>query len=485
MFDFELPEKFRRYVPVAVWLIVALALLAIPLKIVSYGFLPGDDALRHCAKAVSGKPWPEILVVGDNYKMDHHLGWHTMLGAIQGATNWDAETLLVFSITALFLLVNLATLPWLKRPEAWLAALLTAMIVSDVPQRFMLGRPFVITITALMTILFVAQKRRPNLKYFLLFTALITAAAALHGVWYLWLLPLAAFLFAGQFRWALVLAGAWLAGVVAAAWLTGHPADYLSQAFQTSLQATGKAASGRTLVTELRPFGGDILAVIAVGALVLLRRATKLNAAPITKNPAFWIVCGCWILGFRVSRFWEDWGWPALLVWIATEMDFLFAAGLAVDSLRRLWLALILAGATFLATTSDFNSRWTQCLTWEFLTPETPELAGWMPEKNGILYASDMTVFYQTFFKNPHGNWRYQLGYEPSMMPAEDFATYQKIIWNYGDARSYEPWVKKMKPADRLVIRGGKGERPNIPQLEWNYGVSGTWIGRTPRTSAP
>ena len=66
-------------------------------------------------------------------------------------------------------------------------------------------------------------------------------------------------------------------------------------------------------------------------------------------------------------------------------------------------------------------------------------------------------------------------------MPAEDFATYQKIIWNYGDARGYEPWVKKMKPADRLVIRGGKGERPNLPELEWNYGVSGTWIGRTPR----
>ena len=47
MFEFELPEKFRRYVPLAVWLIVALVVLAIPLKIISYGFLPGDDALRH------------------------------------------------------------------------------------------------------------------------------------------------------------------------------------------------------------------------------------------------------------------------------------------------------------------------------------------------------------------------------------------------------------------------------------------------------
>ena len=40
-----------------------------------------------------------------------------------------------------------------------------------------------------------------------------------------------------------------------------------------------------------------------------------------------------------------------------------------------------------------------------------------------------------------------------------------------------------MKPADRLVIRGNGNERPNLPKLEWNYGVSGIWIGRTPRTA--
>ena len=67
MFEFELPERFRRYVPLAVWLILAAVLLLIPFKIISYGYLPGDDALRHCAKAVSGKSWPEIIVVGDTF----------------------------------------------------------------------------------------------------------------------------------------------------------------------------------------------------------------------------------------------------------------------------------------------------------------------------------------------------------------------------------------------------------------------------------
>jgi len=108
-----------------------------------------------------------------------------------------------------------------------------------------------------------------------------------------------------------------------------------------------------------------------------------------------------------------------------------------------------------------------------------------MPEKNGIFYTVDMTIFYQTFFKNPNGDWRYIVGYEPALMPAEDFATYQKILWNGGDVKGYAPWVAKMKPADRLVVRGDGGAHPNIPGLEWNYAVSGIWIGRTPRTNAP
>ena len=70
-------------------------------------------------------------------------------------------------------------------------------------------------------------------------------------------------------------------------------------------------------------------------------------------------------------------------------------------------------------------------------------------------------------------------------MPDEDFRVYHSIMWNFGDAKAYEPWVKKMRSEDRLVIRGGKGSPPNLPQFEWEYGVSGIWIGRTPRANAP
>jgi hypothetical protein len=483
MFEFELPEKFRRYVPLAVWLIVALVLLAIPLKIISYGFLPGDDALRHAAKAVSGKPWSEIIVTGEVFRIDQSLGWHELLGILHRAAGWDAETLVVFSVVALFLLVNGAMLPWLKRPETWLAAVLVAMIVSDLPQRFLLGRPFAVTCAVLLTLFFLAQTRVASVKLFLLATGLLTACTFVHGVWYLWVLPVAAFVFAGQFRWAWLLAGAWLLGTFFSMLLSGHPADYLSHAVQMALHGVGGHLTNRTQVSELQPFGGDILAVLLVGALVALRAFTKSNAVPLTRNPAFWLMCGCWILSFRVGRFWEDWGWPALLVWLATEVDFLLVKNFVVDSWRRLLLTLILALATFLAVTSDFHERWTKNLTWQFLSEaEHPELAGWLPEPGGILYSVDMSIFYQTFFKNPHGDWRYQTAYEPALMPKDDFETFQKILWNNNDPKGYAPWVAKMKPADRLVVRGVGGGHPDIPQLEWNYGVSGIWIGRVPHT---
>ncbi len=127
-----------------------------------------------------------------------------------------------------------------------------------------------------------------------------------------------------------------------------------------------------------------------------------------------------------------------------------------------------MALATFLAVTSDLNSRYTKNLTMAIsLATEHPELEGWMPDKGGILYSADMGVFYQTFFKNPTGDWRYMLGFEPALMPADDFETYQSILWNDGDAKAYAPWVEKMKPADRLVIRGNSGT--NAPTFRnWN-----------------
>ena len=480
-------EALRRYVPLAVWVIVLLVLLAIPLKIISCGYLPGDDALRHAAKAVSGKSWSEILILNPAYQMDHEFGWNLLLGKIHRWENWDAEMLVVFSVVALFVLTCWSVLPWLKRPEAWLITLIAAMIVSDLPQRFTLGRPFLVTLSISMTLLLwqMRDASPPQWRTILWMTGLFALSTFVHGAWYLWVLLIVAFFFAGQFHWGLALTAGWVAGVLLGAALTGHPVVYLVQAVKLALLAGGMHPTTRTMATELQPFGGDVLALIILGGLLILRQLARLNARPLAATPAFWLVCLCWVLAFRISRFWEDWGWPALAILMTCDLQLLLQARLAADSFKRLGLVCGLGAVAFLCLTSDLNSRWSSTLVSQYLTADNPDLKGWLPDKGGTFYTADVTVFFQTFFKNPKGDWRYMLGFEPTWMPKEDFEIYQKILWNYGDAKAYTPWVEKMRPADRLVIRSGRGSPPNIPQLEWNYGVSGLWIGRLPRTNAP
>ncbi len=482
-------DALRRYVPLAVWAIVILVILAIPLKIIGYGFLPPDDALRHAAKAVSGKPWPEILVMGPAFQIDHNYGWHFLLRQIYLAGHCNTEGLVLVAVVGLFVLVGWSPLPWLKRPEAWLIALIAMGLTSDILFRFLDGRPFVLTIAGLMTILFVWQAHGsspPKWWTVLWMAPLIAVCTFVHGVWYLWALPVAAFFLAGQFRWGLMLVAGWVVGAFLGASLTGHPFESLSQAVIMASRAFGMHTTQRTMVSEFQPAAGDIWAVAILGGLAVLRQLAGLKARPLISNPAFWLACLTWVLSFKAARFTEDWGLPALMVLITCDLQLLLEARFAADSFKRLALTGGLAAATFLAVTNDGGSRWTYNLTQQYLTTaEHPELKGWMPEKGGILYSAEMTIFYQTFFKNPNGDWRYILGYEPALMPREDFNVYHSILWNFGDAKAYEPWVEKMRPLDRLVIRGGRTAPPNVPQLDWEYGVSGIWIGRVPRTNAP
>jgi hypothetical protein len=477
-------DAVRRYVPLAVWAIVILVILVIPLRVIQYGFLPGDDALRHAAKAVNGKPWPDILVLGPAFKIDTNFGWHLLLRQIFLWSKCGTEGLVLFSVVALFALVNWSALVWLKRPEAWLIALLAVTLGSDLWMRFSVGRPFILTIAGLLTILFAWHAHGPSPPKWwtvLWLTPLIALCTFVHGVWYLWMLPIAAFFLAGQFRWGLMLIVGWLAGAFLGASLTGHPVASLYQALVMAYRAFGLHITQRTLVGEFQPSSGDVLGLVIFGGLLILRQLAGLKARPLTSNPAFWLLCLAWVLGFKAIRFMEDWGWPALMVLIACDLQLLLQARFAADSFKRVALAGGLAVAVFLAITNDGRSRWTSNLTQQYLTQDNPDLNGWMPEKGGILYSSDMTIFYQTFFKNPNADWRYILGFEPALMPDEDFQVFHKIMWNNGDAKAYEPWVEKMRPQDRLVIRGDRGSLPSSSQLEWEYGVSGIWIGRLPR----
>jgi hypothetical protein len=472
-------EPLRRYVPLLVWMLVLLTLLTIPLKIVGYGYVAPDDALRHAAKAVSGKSWSEIMVLNSVYQIDHEFGWNLLLEKIHVATGANAETLMLFSVVSLFVLLGVAAILWLEFPEAWLVALTLAMIFVTLPSRFLLGRPDMIMVAALVTVLWLWRRHgggAPKAWMAGVATAAVAVSVYFQGTWYLWALPVLAFFLAGQFRWAFAMAASAAAGVVLGSALTGHPVAYPVQAVKLALLCVGAQDTVRTMAGELQP-KMDLTVLIVLALLLVLRRMAGLKTVPFLRDPVFWVVVVGWTLSLKVGRFGGDWAWPALMVLMAGDLQLLLAARVGRDSFARLALAGGFALITFLCLTSDVGSRWTGSLTQQSLEADSPDLRGWLPEKDGVLYSSDSTVFYRTFYQNPRADWRYLPGFEPAWMPAEDFNVYHNILWNSGAVAAYAPWVKQMRLPDRLVIRGGP---PAIPELEWKYGAGGLWIGRLP-----
>ena len=480
--------SLKRYIPLAVWIAVVFTIIVIPLKIIGYGFLPTDDALRHAAKAVSGKSWQQILVMRDDFQIDPSPGWQAILAWVHNWQNCSAETLVIFSVITLMLLVTLSALPWLRRPEAWLAALFAAAIfIPACTTRFARGRPYLLTDAVLITILFLwscQSDDRPR-RAALIFTPLLVAASAwIHGSWYLLCLPAAAILLAGFWRSAFYYGGCWLAGSFLGSALTGHPLGFLFQSVRHMFGVFGDFIVIHQLEPEMYPSDGEIPAVLAVVVLLLCRRIFLGWNPRVLLNPIFMMMVLGWLLGLKMRRFWWDFGTPAFMIWVALELQEHFENNLSFDSARRLLVTLGIAAGVFLGFTSDRDGRWTANLTTEFLTPETPGIAGWLPGDGGIIYDSDMDVFFQTFFKNPTADWRYILGFESGLMRPADLEVLRKIQWNHGAAfAAYEPWVGEMRPADRMIIHASGGSPPGIPELEWHYAASGLWIGRLPQSA--
>jgi hypothetical protein len=150
-------------------------------------------------------------------------------------------------------------------------------------------------------------------------------------------------------------------------------------------------------------------------------------------------------------------------------------------SRKRLLVTVLAAGALYLAVTSGHQHRWTSGDAAVFLSGENPVHAPWLPETGGVFYSKDMALFYRTFFQNPHASWRYVLGFEPTMMPAEDLAVYRELALSFGAYSAYGPWVQKMTAGDRLIVEHPSSSTPKIEGLEWCHVAPGIWSGRLPR----
>ena len=357
------PSPLARYVPLAVWIIVGLTLLLVPLRIISHGFLPVGDARRHVAKAFTEKSYRDIIVLQSGYSMDHSPGWEWLLKKLQRATGWNQDALASASIVITMLSVFLVALPYLKRPEAWLAALLIETIaMPELMGRFAQARPYLITEAVLIAVLFSwsREDQRTPSKWKLALTCLgIGVSVWIHGAWYLWCLPIGAFLLARRWRAGAWLTACWLVGTLAGAALTGKPIEFLKEGLFIGLAVGQQHAAAWMLVWEFRPGDGQFLTVLVVAIVALFRRQTAPSLNPFS-GPVFWLAVLGWILSFKAIRFWEDWGVAALLVWLALQLQDVMTAAWDAAASKRLMACALLAVPLFLHTSNDLDRRYSK-----------------------------------------------------------------------------------------------------------------------------
>src|SRR5258706_3216186 len=92
-------------------LVLCLALfLLIPAKIISYGYLPPDDALRHSAYAVTDRDWGDIILLNPSLRsdIDPQAGWNSFLRAVHKLTDWSPTKLTDFSVMAAFFVFTMS-----------------------------------------------------------------------------------------------------------------------------------------------------------------------------------------------------------------------------------------------------------------------------------------------------------------------------------------------------------------------------------------
>jgi len=459
-------------------------LVLLPLRIVGSGYLPDDDAMRHAAKAVSGRPWSDVLVLRPDVTMDSHPGWHALLGLAHRLTGATAPDLLVFSVVVLMLVFLLPPVFALRRPEAWaLAVTAFATLDQRVFSRVASGRPFLFSaaLLVLLCLLCLGRERAPSMRGVILLAPVFGIVAWMHPSWHLFLIPVAAALLAGERRLAALLAASLAAGVVLAGIIYGHPLEFVEQSVWHTVLAMGSPAPPGTLAIEFLPGDGSPLLVLGAAAFLLWRHARGHLQPGTLTNPVAVLVLGGWLLGFLVVRFWSDWGAVALLAWTAHEIQRALEERMPEDAPHRVRVAAVGGLAALLACSAGLHGGRAAERPYAALT--AVEAGPALPDPGGILYTDDMRLFFQVFYSRPRAPFRYIVGYEPALMPPSDLATL-RAIGAAKTGQSYSPWVVKMTPRDRLIVQSLDGQPP-IPGLQWTQVSRAVWSGRLRPPAAP
>ena len=437
----------------AAMILVGLTMLLLPLGILVRGYMPPDDVLRHAAFAVTHKTWAELIVGRPAALFDTSPGWHALLRGLHWLFGWGPEALVTFSIAALMLAFLATGLILVRRWESWAAALGLFLLGSSRTR----------------------QVRPWCARLHWAWLGFATVATACHGSWYLLALAPGALLLAGRFRETLRMGAVLASGILLGAALTGHPVTLLVGNVAHLLESLGNAGSHRFLVGEFHP-GHQSLRPLALALAAGVAAAWRTRSLRLFREPLLLLALLTWGLGYyKVWRFYLDFSFPALALWIAWALDD------ALEGLPGRWAVALGASALLAAVTlPDLGGRWTMDGSAGALNARIPAHAALLPDPGGIIYSNSMILFFQFFFRNPDGDWRYTLAYEPAMMWPEDRAIVDALYAGADPATTVAPWGARMTPRDRMIIDGMPGWPPPIPALRWSRAGYRRWSGRLP-----
>jgi hypothetical protein len=464
-------------------LVLCLAVfLLVPLRIVSYGYLPPDDALRHSAHAVDGRNWSEVILLNPEFRpdMDPHPGWERLLRSVHLWTGWSPSGLVDFAVILSLLSFTLAGLIAFGNPPAWLlACALMSVIEPALFHRLSMGRPVFFSMTALVIMLFLWTRIRP-VRWWVegaVAFSVFTIDVVMHSLtWYLWPLLILPLVACRRWRSLLIMAAAMVASIAAASVFNGWyntlvvPLLVLKDAvFEANVVST-------SLVSELQPSGGAYLSLVVVTLILIAKGLRGANIRAEIFQVDFCLMLLAWMMGLFVLRFWTDWGLPAMAVWTSRQIR--DGLELKPSGLTRHWetigLVGMAAGILYLGLTANTDGRYTQALKSALLMRPTEEFASELPEDGGVLYSVEMEVFYDIYYRLPHAKFRFSTGFAPGIMPPEDLKVLRAIQSN-GGVRAYRPWFEKMTGRDRVFLNAPV--KPEWPGMEFRE-FYGAWMGR-------
>ena len=478
----NMPIKLEKLLAI---IIIAIALILIPLKIISIGYKPLDDACRHVAFSMGNRNWSDILVITPGLESDHNAGWHTLLRVVQRCLNFDKEQLLNFSIIFLFLLFNLTGAITSRNCAAWFVTMLIIFIIQiDFFSRLVCGRPFIISCSAaliLFKIWFTEPKEKSDnpskfIIYLISFIAL-TVSVWLHGTWYNFLLiPITLFL-SGKPLKALELIVLIAISTLAGAYLTGDFHEFLYFHYQATLNILSEKIYNWQLVTEFAEGNVYYAWLFPIVIIIsLLHKMNKLKLNELSRDSVFIFILLSWLLSLRVTRFWFDWGLIAVCYWLSGKISVLISEMESVKKpfIRYFLFLFLIAASIVIIPQANWDKRAEHKSNIADFSKQ--ELADFIPEEGGIVYNDSMSEFYFNYYTYPEAKYRYILGFEPAIMPQEDKVVFRDIVFTNYHYSAYKPWIAKLTPKDRIYTKVNISDY--YKELDWIKASSKLWIGK-------